>query len=69
MGGAIGAAAFRARATKVKLGRARVANRPFAGMLGQMQDAGAFLGAQNWLWNDLVFNLVQIAAAKPIVAR
>ena len=64
MGGAIGAAIFGTRTTEMEIRRARVTNRPFAGMLGQMQHTGAFFGAQNRLGNYLIFNIVKFAGAK-----
>lgn len=68
MGCAIWAAGFGPRAAEMKLGRAGVANRPFAGMLGEMQHAGALLGAQYGLWNNLLFNIVNIVGTKTAMA-
>ena len=69
MGGAIGAAAFGARAAEMEVRRTGVANRPFAGMFGQVKHTGALFGAQNRLRHDLVFNVVKLIGAKPRTAR
>ena len=66
---AVGAAGFSACAAEMKIRCARVADRPFAGMLGQMKHAGALFGAQNRLRHDLILNLVQIGLAQTRLTR
>ena len=68
MGGAIRAARFGPRAAEMKFRRTRVTDRPFACMLGEVQDAGAFLGAQNRLRHHLILDIVQIRAAETAIA-
>ena len=69
MRGAIGAAIFGARTAEMEIRRARIANRPFAGMFGQMQHTGAFFRAQNRLRHHLVFDVIELIGAKPRAAR
>ena len=63
MGGAIRASRFCPGATEMELGRARITDRPFAGMLGQVQHAGPLLGAENWLWDNFFFQIADAVVA------